>query len=915
MRRSLIPALALALLAACGGSTEEKRPLTCAAGQALCAGSCADVLTDGVNCGSCGNVCGGETVCAGGLCELFCAPDRIECGTSCVAYATDLLNCGACGNVCAHGTVCIAKGCEPVCAPKLTRCGPALSATCVDLSSDALHCGGCDAPCAAGLACEGGLCVIPCPLGQLRCGGQCVGVDVKRAGLGLPGVRASPTAGAPYALVLIQADAGGVPDLVVAESTATGHQLELLRGVGDGTFLPFDPPSIIPLDFNPSVVVAGDVTGDGKVDLVVGTSDGTITSVTILTGDGLGHFADAGLPALASGASPRSLAIGDLDWDGDLDLVVGNGAGVATGNLRVFLNDGAGVFGLFAGAGIPRAANFGYSVLGDVRQVAIGSFDFDYAADLLAVSAGTAGNPGGEVLTGRGDGTGSLTQPTLNGVKTLAFGLPSEPTAMVAADLDGDFVLDWAVAHATTNELTIFINPDLDIPQSIFDVAQPVALAAADLDGNGRIDLVTANAAVGASYFHANLEPAFGGIRFERALAVPAGDGPSAVAAVTLANGDPCVVTANEGGWNLSAARSALAGRFVAPVTYPTSVSAEAVALGRFDGDALIDFAAASVLTNEVRLFRQSRPSPPAADFTEIASVTLPIDAAPSALASGDLDGDGAEDLVVALRWLALVDVLWGDGTGNLATPVELAVGAEPAAILLAQLDDYAGLDIASADSGSNQVTVIPSMGMRTFGAATIYATGPRPVALAAADLDGQGCLDLVTANSGNGTLSILHCTTSGAALFQPATSIAACAGARSVAAGRVDTDLLPDLVVGCASGMVLFRNLGAGLFDAGTAFGAGVDPAAMQLADLDGDGLVDLVVASPRDGGIALLRGTPGGGFSPPEIYTAGGSPVGLAIGPIDGDGQLDVVAAVTRPSTALIGAGAAFLAGTCTP
>jgi hypothetical protein len=135
------------------------------------------------------------------------------------------------------------------------------------------------------------------------------------------------------------------------------------------------------------------------------------------------------------------------------------------------------------------------------------------------------------------------------------------------------------------------------------------------------------------------------------------------------------------------------------------------------------------------------------------------------------------------------------------------------------------------------------------------------------------------------------------------------------VVAGRVDADLLPDLVVGCPSGLVLLRNLGAGIFDAGTAFGAEVDPAAMQLADLDGDGLVDLVVASPRAGGIALLRGTPGGGFSPPEIYTAGGSPVGLAVGPIDGDGQLDVVAAVTRPSTALIGAGAAFLAGTCNP
>ncbi len=115
----------------------------------------------------------------------------------------------------------------------------------------------------------------------------------------------------------------------------------------------------------------------------------------------------------------------------------------------------------------------------------------------------------------------------------------------------------------------------------------------------------------------------------------------------------------------------------------------------------------------------------------------------------------------------------------------------------------------------------------------------------------------------------------------------------------------------------MILQGLGSGAFAAGTPLFLGLDPAALSVADLDGDGLTDLVAASPRDGGIALLRGSAGGTYSAPEIFTAGGSPVGLAVGAVDGDVQLDVVAAVTRPSTALVGAGAAFLRGTwtCTP
>lgn len=918
MRRLLTVSIALAFLASCGGCDgggEPPPPPPCAVGLADCSGTCADLNTDEANCGACGAPCTGEALCAGGVCEVTCAGGLVACGDTCFDLQTDMAHCGACGNACTGGTVCLAGVCQPACGPLLERCGSGATAVCADLAASATHCGGCGSGCTAGLVCEGGACATPCAAGEARCGGTCVGVAVRAGGLGLPGVRASPTSAEPLALAMILADGDAIEDLVVSERTSTlTGQLEVLHGVGDGTFAPYAVPSVVPLDFVPSSVAVGDVDGDGFADLVVGTADATVTSVAILSGDGTGAFFDAGLAPLDAGAGPRAVALAFVDGGASPDLVIGDGPGVTASNLRVFLNDGLGTFGAAPGtAGAPRLANYSYGVLADVRQVVVGQFDASYEPDLLAVSAGST-SAGGEILLGNGDG--SFRQPTVNTVKTHAFALAGAPTATVAADLNGDFILDWSVAHAATHQLRVFVNQGSGVasPQEEYDVAEPLGLAAADPDADGKLDLLSANGAASATFFHRNLGPGFGGVVFARPVRLPAGDRPAAVAVASLASGETWILTANALGSNVSAALATATG-FVVPDVYPTDVSADAVTLGDFDGDAWLDFAAASAWTNEVRVFRQARPSPPAADFSTFTSIALPLDAAPSAIAAGDVDADGATDLAVAMSGRAQVGLLLGDGAGAFAPIVTVGVGAEPSALVLAQLDGFAGLDLATADAGSNQVTVFASSGAGTFGAPLALASGPSPVALAAVDLDDRGCSDLVTANAGNGTVSVFRCDPAVPGAFGAALPVTACAGARSIAAARVDADVLPDLIVGCADGLVVLSGLGGGAFTTGTPSFLGLDAAALRVADVDGDGVKDLVVASPGNGAIALLRGSAAGTWSAPELFTAGGSPVGLAVGAVDGDGQLDVVAAVTRPSTALIGAGAAFLRGTCTP
>jgi hypothetical protein len=92
----------------CGGGTCQSR---CAAGQNYCNGACVDTASDPANCGFCGNPCGGFSECVSGACintavelpgsDLNCAVLGLtDCGGVCVDLLTDDLNCGSCGNRC-----------------------------------------------------------------------------------------------------------------------------------------------------------------------------------------------------------------------------------------------------------------------------------------------------------------------------------------------------------------------------------------------------------------------------------------------------------------------------------------------------------------------------------------------------------------------------------------------------------------------------------------------------------------------------------------------------------------------------------------------------------------------------------------------------------------------------------------------
>ncbi|HKB16745.1 MAG TPA: FG-GAP-like repeat-containing protein, partial [Planctomycetota bacterium] len=99
-----------------------------------------------------------------------------------------------------------------------------------------------------------------------------------------------------------------------------------------------DLHTMIPWDADPSSAVAlGDVDGDGDLDVVVGNK-GTPDRLYRNDGSGVLTPASGALPAIVN--NTRALGLGDLDGDGDLDLLIGND-GIQD---RLYLNNGAGAF-------------------------------------------------------------------------------------------------------------------------------------------------------------------------------------------------------------------------------------------------------------------------------------------------------------------------------------------------------------------------------------------------------------------------------------------------------------------------------------------------------------------------------------------------------------------------------------------
>ena len=246
--------------------------------------------------------------------------------------------------------------------------------------------------------------------------------------------------GDPVALATGDFNADGNPDLAVADNS--GNDVEILLGNGQGglTLAPQDSTQVAPL---PVAVLAGDFTNNGHVGLAVLSqvkSDGSANSVvTILAGDGTGQFTAVGQTQVP--ASSNSLAVGDFNGDGNLDLAVAD----VSNEVTVLLGDGKG--GFTHAPGSPLQFPDCNTLVHCPPQVVAGDFNGDGHTDLAVVTPESNSANNADVNIMLGDGTGAFTAAPQGPIQING----SPATGIVADDLEHDGHLDLAIVTSADN--------------------------------------------------------------------------------------------------------------------------------------------------------------------------------------------------------------------------------------------------------------------------------------------------------------------------------------------------------------------------------------------------------------------------------------------------------------------------------
>ena len=345
----------------------------------------------------------------------------------------------------------------------------------------------------------------------------------------------------------------------------------------------------------PQSVAVGDFNGDGKLDLAVPVYSifTTLTDVNILLGNGDGTFTDG--PAFPlTGQNVNNAVVADFNGDGKPDLAISL---PDANQVQVLLGNGDGTF-------TPMPAISAEAVF----VVATGDFNGDGKADLVAV------NPGLNTITillGNGEGAfpREETIPISGGPQSIAVG-----------DFNRDGKLDLAVVNFLSDTITILLGHGngtfREVASKPETGIEPLAIAVGDFNGDGIPDLAVTNQNNGFP--------------------------------------DPGTVTVLIGRGN---------GTFLpTPVSPKTGSNPESVAVADFNGDGKLDLAVANAGNNTITVLLGNGNGSFAAPLSPSAG-TDPLFAA-----IGDFNGDGVPDLAAADNGTSSVTVLLTERTGTAVT-------------------------------------------------------------------------------------------------------------------------------------------------------------------------------------------------------------------------------------------------------
>ncbi len=313
--------------------------------------------------------------------------------------------------------------------------------------------------------------------------------------------------------------------------------------------------------------------------------------------------------------------------------------------------------------------------------------------------------------------------------------------------------------------------------------------------------------------------------------------------------------------------------------------------LGDVDGDNHLDYVVTNYYSNSLSVFHGAGNG----TLTPLSPVTVAHN--PRGLALGDLNGDGSLDAVVTLPSAGQpatpgqIQVLFGDGTGGFTGASLHSAGGFPVWVEVGHLNGDGLLDIAVGNQATNDVSVLLATGPGTFGAATNYNTGGySSEEIALGDIEGDGDIDIVVGSwLDSRVVSLLGDGTGSYSLGGSAFAN----NPKSIALADMNGNGRLDLVTVSSGADVVqvFPASAGGTYSTSKSVGVGEYPAGVAVADMNMDGRPDVVASAVSGMTISLLVGTGSGELSFAIDSPASHSPWHLVAGDLNGDGIPDLV------------------------
>lgn len=262
--------------------------------------------------------------------------------------------------------------------------------------------------------------------------------------------------------------------------------------------------------------------------------------------------------------------------------------------------------------------------------------------------------------------------------------------------------------------------------------------------------------------------------------------------------------------------------------------------------------------------------------------------------------------IVCGLVLAALAVCVGAANAQTFSSPVSYALGDNPNWGVAGNFNGDTKPDLAIANVLQKNVSILLNNGDGTFSAAVNYLVDFNPEALATADFNGDGKLDLAVGNffggpTSSGNISIL--LGNGNGTFQSAVNYDA-GTPYNLAVADLNGDGKLDLVAASWStnkATVLLGN-GNGTFQSAVTYSTGTEPRGVAIADFNGDTKPDLAVTNTGSGNTSILLGNGNGTFQTATNHVTGSGPIGVIATDLDGDTKQDLIIAAVGSNAVLV-------------